>query len=355
MSALHQITAGFTRGDAIANEAMLLRGLFRDWGHSSDIFSETRRIHPELRKEVRDARELSSICRSDDVVLLHLSVGSMVNDLFAALPCRKAIMYHNITPPHFFHGVQEEIARHLVWGREQARALAGKAGVAMAVSKYNADELAAMGHADVRVLPLLLRPDSWRAAPDGRMLRFLDDGRVNVLFVGRCAPNKRIEDVLAAFHYFQKFVEPNSRLVHAGSYSGLERYHGVLLAQAHALQLANVVFTGAITQAELNACYAGSHVFLCMSEHEGFCIPLLEAMDHGLPVLAHAAAAIPETMDGAGVLFAEKRFDWVSETMGEVVRNRALREAIIEGQRGRMQRYMARDLAGELRLMLQQA
>ena len=355
MSAIHQISPGFTRGDAIANEAMVLRDLFRAWGMESDIFSEINCVLPELRRSVRDVRELSAGCRPDDVVLLHLSIGSMVNDVFKSLTCRKAILYHNITPACFFQGVHEETARRLAWGREQAAALAGHVDVVMAASQYNAAELNEMGYQTVQVLPILLDASMWREKPDRRMLELLQDGKVNVLFVGRCAPNKRIEDVLAAFHYFQKFVEPNSRLIHAGSYAGLERYHAMLLAQAHALQVSNVVFTGALTQAELNACYAGSHVFLCMSEHEGFCIPLLEAMDHGLPVLAHAAAAIPETMDGAGVLFAEKRFDWISETMGEIMRNRELREAIIAGQRSRMQRYMARDLAGELRLMLEQA
>lgn len=352
MTALHQITAGYTRGDAIANEARVLRGLFRSWGFESDIFSETRRILPELRRDARDVRDLAAACRPDDAALLHLSIGSMVNDAFAALPCRKAILYHNITPAHFFQGVQEEIARHLAWGREQARALAGRAGVVMAVSRYNAEELAGMGHAGIRVLPLLLDPAAWRETPDRRMLRFLADGKVNVLFVGRCAPNKRLEDLLAAFHYFQRFVEPNARLVHAGSYAGLERYHALLLAQAHALQIPEVVFTGSVTQAELNACYAGSHLFLCLSEHEGFCIPLLEAMAHGLPVFAHASAAIPETLDGAGVLFAEKRFDWIAETMGEVLRNDPLRQAIVAEQRRRLDRYLARDLAGELRQAL---
>ncbi len=352
MSALHQISAGYTRGDAIANEARVLKNLFRSWGFESDIFSDTSRVMPELRKEARDIRELSVACRSDDVVLLHLSIGSIVNDVFAQLSCRKAILYHNITPSHFFQGINQEIARHLVWGREQARALAGRAGVVMAVSRYNAEELAAMGYTNVHVLPLLLDTGLWRAPPDKRMLKHLKDGKVNVLFVGRCAPNKKIEDLLAAFHYFQRFVEPRSRFIHVGAYAGLERYHAMLLAKTRALQLKDVLFSGSLKQTELNACYDASHIFLCMSEHEGFCIPLLEAMAHAMPVLAHASAAVPETLDGAGVLFSEKRYDWIAETMGEIMRNDHLHRALVEEQRKRLNRYIARDLAVELRAAL---
>ncbi len=143
--AIHQITAGFQPGDAISNEARVLRRMFRSWGYDSDIFSETRKILPSLRHEARDLRAHHGQWKGDDVVLLHLSTGSAVNDHFAELPCRKVIRYHNITPPEFFAGTQEETARHLARGRQQAARLAGAADITTAVSRFNASDLEELG------------------------------------------------------------------------------------------------------------------------------------------------------------------------------------------------------------------
>jgi glycosyltransferase involved in cell wall biosynthesis len=188
----------------------------------------------------------------------------------------------------------------------------------MADSRFNAEEIAALGHANPQVLPLVLDFSMLRAKPDRRILRQYRDGMVNVLFVGRCAPNKRIEDLLNAFYYFQRYVQPASRLIHVGSYAGMEQYHALLLTRMRELQLKNVELVGSVRQDELNAYYEVSRAFLCLSDHEGFCIPLLEAMTHDVPVVAYAAGAVPETLDGAGVLVREKRYDLIAEVLGRV-------------------------------------
>ncbi|NLG35285.1 MAG: glycosyltransferase family 4 protein [Lentisphaerae bacterium] len=353
MRAIHQLVAGFANGDAISNEVRVMRGLFRSWGYESDIYSEQKRILPELRGEARDLAASRGDFREEDVVLLHLSIGSDVNDVFPGLPGRKAILYHNITPPDYFYGVQDQTAHMLARGREQARALAGSAAVVMADSRFNAEEIAAMGHADPQVLPLVLDFSMLRAKPDRRILRQYRDGMVNLLFVGRCAPNKKIEDLLNAFYYFQRYVQPASRLIHVGSYAGMEQYHALLLTRARELQLKNVELIGTVRQDELNAYYEVSRAFLCLSDHEGFCIPLLEAMTHDLPVVAYAAGAVPETLDGAGVLVREKRFDLIAEVLGRVTEDEPLRGALIQGQRERLARYERQDLAADLRRHLQ--
>lgn len=352
MSAIHQFTAGFTARDAISNEALVLRKVFRKWGVKSDIYSETRRILPELRSEALDVSEAAATIQPGDVVLLHLSIGSVMNEVFAALPCRKAILYHNITPREFFRGVNEPVARSLENGRKQARALAGVATVTMACSRFNAAELEAMGYRGVGVLPLMLDFDQLRLAPDRRMLRRLGDGKTNVLFVGRGVPNKRLEDVLTAFAFFQGGVQPDSRLILAGSYAGMERYHAMLKIQVRNLRLKDVEFVGALRQEELNAAYRAAGLFLCMSEHEGFCIPLIESLCFGVPVLAYATAAVPETLDGSGVLFREKRFPDVAEMMGRLTTDQALRQAMLARQHERFARYTAQDLEGSLRAQL---
>ena len=347
--AIHQLVAGFSHGDAISNEALVLRGIFRAWGFESEIFCEAKRILPELRDEARDLATHRDAFRPDDVALLHLSIGSVVNDLFPELPGRKAILYHNITPPEFFRGVQEQIAHLLARGLEQAHALHGAASVVLADSRFNAKQLTSWGYRGAQVFPLALDLAKLRERPDRATLKEYDDGLVNILFVGRCVPNKRLEDALAAFHYFQRYVEPASRFIHAGSFAGVEQYHALLLTMMRDLRLQNVDLIGSVRQDELNACYRSADLFLCMSEHEGFCIPLMESLVHDVPVLAYAAAAVPDTLDGAGVLFREKRFDLVAEMMGRLVRDPKLREAVLAGQRERLARFEQRDLSAELR------
>jgi len=341
--------AGFAKGDAISNEAALFRKIFRSWGHTSDIFCESRRIMPELRTDIGDVTEYVKKARHDDVVLLHLSIGSIVNDIFTRVPGRKAILYHNITPQSFFVPFQKQIARNLEKGREQMSKLAGAAGVIMADSRFNASELAEAGYRDVKQLPILLDSTNLCLPPDRKLLSQYGDGKINVVFVGRCVPNKKIEDVLQCFAYFQKTVEPRSRLILVGSYTGMERYFQLLTVMARDLRLDDTHFLGTLTQSRLNAIYRRASVFLCMSEHEGFCIPILESMINDVPVLAYSAAAVPETMAGAGVLFTEKRFEMVAEMIGQLTRNTKLRDNIIKGQRDRVASYHKRDLESELR------
>jgi len=352
MTAIYQLTAGFTRGDAISNEALVMRKIFRSWGYDSHIFCEPHRVLPEYRGQTYDSALAEKMIRPGDLAILHLSIGSAVNDTFAALDCRRAIIYHNMTPPHFFRGIQEQIARDLEWGRQQAKNLAGTAEVVMAVSRFNAEELESMGYRQVQVLPLLLDFPSLKSKPDRAVLRRFVDGKTNVIFVGRGVPNKRIEDLLCAFHYFQKTVEKNSRLIHAGSYTGLERYQALVQALARRLGIQNDVFAGSVSQAELNAFYESAHLFLCMSEHEGFCIPLIESMVHDVPVLAFAAGAVPETLDGAGILFRKKRWDNIAEMMDRMTKDSDLRAAIILKQQERLRRYESRNLADELKSFL---
>ncbi len=351
-TAIHQFVAGFSNGDAISNESRVLRGCFREWGFQSEIFCETKRILPELRQDAHDV----STCNPgpSDVVLLHLSIGSPVNEAFRALPCRKTLLYHNVTPPEYFRAINPQTADSLARGRDQVKALAGVAEINLADSHFNAQELEAFGYTDVHVLPLVLDLDRLVGAPDRRVKRQFGDGRTNILFVGRCVANKCIEDLIGTIAVYTKTVDSNARLIQVGSYAGSEPYYAFLLARCRELGLdAEVHLAGSVPQAKLNAYYEVANVFLSMSAHEGFCIPLLEAMVHDLPVIAHGTAAVPETLDGAGVVFKEKNFELVAETIGRVVSDAALRNAIIAGQRERLDRYRGRDLESELRQHLE--
>lgn len=350
MAAVHQLVAGFTLGDAISNHARSLREVFVSWGYESLIYAMPEFTHPKLKtSEVAgNARALQP--GPDDLVVLHLSIGSPVNNIFRDLSCRKAIIYHNVTPAHFFRASDPYLAKQLEAGRTEAASLAGVADVNLAVSAYNASELRDWGYRDVGVLPLLLDLD--RLQGDSLCpihLKAFKEPKTTICFVGRVAPNKCLEDLMCAFHYYIKYVNPNARFVHAGS-GGSRLYRNLLECLRHDLQLDDFHMLGRVSEERLRTLFQTADMFLCMSEHEGFCIPLLEAMKAGLPVMAYAAAAVPETMDGAGVLVNEKS-NWaaIAHMMDKLARPGSFRDAVIAKQNERLARYEATDLAGLMR------
>lgn len=350
---IHQIVAGFRSGDAISDEARLLQVLFKTHGYESPIYCARETTAARLRSAVSDLDTLSMQVKPADIALLHLSIGSRGNAIFRNLNCRRVVLYHNVTPAHFFERLNPSMAHVLEEGRKQAASLAGVAEINLADSAFNAAELEEMGFSNVRVLPLVLDTDFGSGPVDPSMqARLTVDGRKNILFVGRVAPNKRHDRLLQMFHHFQHYRVPHSRLVLAGSSNGQEAYKALLLGSVHALELNNVMFTEFLTDAELNACYAGADAFVCASEHEGFCAPLLEAMAWHAPVFALAEAAVPETLDGAGVLF--DRFDPVvmAETIHRVLSDETLKRAVLMRQCQRLATYRMRDVWAEVTSLL---
>ena len=352
MRSVYQFVAGFRSGDAISNATLQMRDVFRSWGCRTDILARPSSVAVDRRDDARDIDKAVPEITPDDVAVLHLSIGNPVNLVFRDLRCRKAIVYHNVTPAHYFRVLNSSIAADLEEGRRHLEMLAGAAELNVADSSYNAAEMTAAGYRDAKVLPLPIDLDSFIGGPtDPDTSASLDDGFYNVLFVGRLAPNKKLEDILTVMYYLVK-IEPKARFIHVGSRDGLEMYSGLLQAHANALGLTirNYRFMGSLPQKCLNACYASSHAFLCMSEHEGFCAPLVEAMLHKLPVLSLGSSAIPETMGGAGVLFGQPPdFPVIAETVAEVLHNQKLREEIIAKQNRRIEAFRNRDLAAEMR------
>jgi glycosyltransferase involved in cell wall biosynthesis len=183
---------------------------------------------------------------------------------------------------------------------------------------------------------------------DWMVVREFDDDWTNILFVGRVIANKKIEDVIRAFHAYHTRFNPKSRLIIAGIFSVFERYFESLTHLVGELGLSDVHFTGHISDAELIAYYEVADLFLCASEHEGFCVPLVEAFYKQVPVLAYAATAVPATMDGAGVLYEDKDPAHVAALMDAVLSNTDLQDAIVDGQLAAVSRLQARDFDGTL-------
>jgi glycosyltransferase involved in cell wall biosynthesis len=255
-------------------------------------------------------------------------------DEVAKLPQQKIVDYHNITPAHYFAGVNEHARRYSEIGRRQLAEYAKHAVLGIADSEYNRRELEELGYAKTAVVPILVDWSAFDAAPDAAVSRRLADERTSILVVGQLLPQKALHDVIPAFARYRE-GDPTARLYLVGSDRMSGDYTTKLRADVAALGLEDgVVFAGTVSPAELVAYYRGASVLLTLSDHEGFCIPLLEAMRNDLPIVAHAATAIPDTLGDAGVLLTDKSPEAVATALERVVRDAALRKRLVE--RGRV-------------------
>jgi len=336
IKAIHQWLPGFASGDAISNYAIALQKIIRTCDVSSEIFSPFRHISPNMRGLCKEWAGFSEYSSKDNIVIYHFSIGSEMSQAFSSITDKKVLIYHNITPDRYFKSVNDRKAAVLFQGREQLKALSGVPEITFADSEYNRLELAEWGYANTAVLPPLVDFNRLACRPDKKPLKRYKDSWVNFLFVGRIAPNKRIGDIIKVFYYYKNTINSKSRLFIVGSIVGMKRYYAWLKALALELGLMDIVFTGHVTESELSAYYTMADVFLCMSEHEGFGIPLLESMYFGVPVIAYNAAAVPYTLSGSGVLVKERNYAKIAELIDIVLRNDSLRIKVIEGQKKRL-------------------
>jgi glycosyltransferase involved in cell wall biosynthesis len=259
-----------------------------------------------------------------------------------------ALIYHNITPPEYFIGVHRTLARQTFRGRRELKAYADRCDLAMGDSEFNRADLEALGFPRTVVLPVvpdfshLDREPNWLAAGE------FDDAWTNILFVGRMIANKKIEDLIRWFHAYHTIFNPRSRLLLVGAQTQFERYVASLHQLVARLGTPHVHFVGHVSDEELVAFYDVADLFLCASEHEGFCVPLVEAFYKEVPVLAYAATAVPSTMDGAGVLFEDRDPVQVAQLIDAIVSDAALQDRIVDGQLAAVGRLRAKDFAGTL-------
>ena len=327
---VHQLVAALSYGDAIGNEALAIQGHLRRAGFESDIFAE--RVHPRMAHLARPLWEYGEVSSPETVCLFHFSIGSAAGRLIYHAPDRLVTIYHNITPADWFLGFHPHLAGLCHHGRRELAAFASRTELGLADSEFNRRELEAAGYLQTAVLPIVLDLDDYRRPASPVARRLYDDGRVNVLFVGRIIPNKRIEDLIGVFALYQRHVEPRSRLLLVGDYRGHERYYDRLQERVRRLGADEVVFTGHVDDDDLRSYYSAGDVFLCLSEHEGYCVPLIEAMAFGLPVIAYDAGAVAETLRGGGILLREKPPEVVAELLGRIHEDGALRATVLRTQ-----------------------
>ena len=327
MPALH-------RGDAIGDSARLMRDAFRRWGHAADVFALE--LDPDLEGDGLAWKGPTG--GASDTVILHYALPSPLTAALAAHPGRRVVLHHNITPPEFFTCWDRQMARICAIGRSELAALRDVVHLGLGDSEYNRQELEAAGFAPTGVLPIYLDFDRYREPPDPVLARILGDGRRNLLFVGRIAPNKRHDDLIRMAACWKRFISPDVRLLLVGKGPRRRGYADALQSLMYELGFtsAEVLFTGHVSHRELLACYAAAHVFVSMSEHEGFGVPLVEAMLMDVPILARGRAAVPHTLGAAGVQFDDEPLDEVAEMAYRLATDSGLRAGVIAGQRRRL-------------------
>ena len=344
--AIHQVLATLGYGDAIGHEVLGIQRVLRGAGYDSEIFVQT--ADHRLEELTQDYRDLPEASHPDNILIHHFSIGSRASRIAYALPDRMALVYHNITPPQYFVDVHKMLVKLCYLGRRELGFYKDRCDLALGDSEYNRQELEAIGFPVTGVLPVvpdfahLGRPANYMQA------RQYDDGWVNILFVGRIIPNKKIEDVIRFFHAYKQWFNPRSRLLLVGSHGGFEKYLSMVHQFIADIGATDVHFLGHVADEELTAYYELADVFLCASEHEGFCVPLVESFHMGVPVVAYAATAVPATMDGAGVLYTNKDPMHVAALVDAVVSDRGLQDRIVDGQYAALDRLASKDFGGTL-------
>lgn len=338
--AIHQFVPTLAPRDAIGAHALQVQALLREMGFRSELFAGEARA--ELARRARPYRRFG--WRRDhrrSWLLYQSSIGSPVADYLIGRPEPKVVNFHNVTPASLLEAWDPEVARNTVFAHHQLARLSPTTTVAIAVSEVNRAELADTGFRSTVVASPLIDLDSWSREMDlataDRLAAGRRGGGADLLFVGRVAPHKAQHDVIKALVAYRRTYDPQARLHLVGGPAS-PAYLLALRRFVSAQGLGEVVnITGSVSDAELVAYYASADVFVCCSDHEGFCVPLVEAMHHGLPIVAYGAAAVPETVGGAGVVLPAKGPAVVAAAVHRVIDDGALRARLAEASRTRLE------------------
>lgn len=335
MKLVHQLVHTLSYGDAISGEVLALQRCFNDLGLDSEIYSIN--LHPKLKGKAKSYKEFPvDFCGE---TILHYSLGSPLNDLYKNLTSSKrTLIYHNLTPSSWFLSVNPRIVEDIEVGAKELPDLCRLSSRLLADSNFNASELDRLGfQADVLELPI--DPQRWEEASNPGIANLVKNSPgTHLLHVGRLAPNKCIEDIIKTFYFLHHFIDKNSTLWLVGIDIDTEVYSFSLKRLVHELGLDQAVnFAGCMADSEVKALYENCSAYICMSEHEGFCVPLIEAMNFGLPILAYAASAVPDTLGDAGVLVHEKKHPEMAELIYEISVNLELRSKLIAAGKQRIE------------------
>ena len=343
MTEVHQFLSTFAGRDAIGMHTIRLRTLLRGAGFQSDIYALD--THDDVRHDAYEASTFRDRVPAgrDAWILYHFSIGSSLLDLVRALDVPLALDYHNITDAKYFWRWEPRAAARMLEGRRQLADVVPSVRFALADSRFNEQELVDLGCKRTAVAPILIDFADYDGTPDATLLarrrRARQAGGTDWLAVGRIAPNKCQHDIVLAFAAFRRLHDPLARLTLVGGQSAGE-YWRALHRLVRDLGIADAVtFTDVVSHAELLACYRTADVLLCLSEHEGFNVPVLESMHFDVPVVAYAAGAVPATVGDGGLLLTDKEPLVVASAVERLRSDPSLRTRLVDAGRRRVEHF----------------
>ena len=354
---LHQFVPNFAAGDAIGVHVRLTQQALRAAGWESEIFYDDAQAAVKKLGRHYSTWDRAVDGRNGDAwVLFQLSTGSRMTPFLLDQDVPFGVYFHNITPPRFFERWEPGAAENLRTALGEMRRLAPTARFAIANSTFSAGDLDAAGFSPTAVSPVLLDPKELAGSPNERLLQRLrretEGGGARWLFIGRAAPNKCQHDVIAAFAAYREVYDPRARLTLVGGRTSNVYYRSLELLADELGVGAAVDLTDTISHEEKLACYRAADAFVCLSEHEGFKVPVVEAMHFGIPVVAYASSAVPETVADAGLLLDDKDPFVVATAVDRVLRDDALRSELVEAGRRRADDFSLERTSAQLLVLL---
>lgn len=337
-SCVIQIVSSLNFGDAVGNDVLAIQRALKEDDFLTAIYAKS--ISPRIKEEDVYDLELLPELHAEDIVIYHFASADPYAEEIKNLPCKVVLRYHNITPPEFFHGFDKGTESITTAGKAQIEALAPYVDYGMIVSEFNSRDLREMGYTcPMEVVPILIPFSDYEQTPDEGVLKKYRDGKTNIVFVGRGAPNKKIEDVIAGFAEYKKDYDSDARLFLVGNYDVKGSYYKYLMERIEELGVSDVIFPGHITFKEILAYYKIANVFLCMSEHEGFCVPLVEAMFFSVPIVAYSSTAVPDTLGGTGILLESKDAHEVASAVHRVISDKEFAKKLVEQETNRLKDF----------------
>ncbi|HET6810448.1 MAG TPA: glycosyltransferase family 4 protein [Acidimicrobiales bacterium] len=351
VTAVHQFLPALLPGDAVGMHTLEMRRALQDAGFASEIFVEA--VHAELEGQARHFSEFPGFARGS-VLLYQLATGSVLADYVFSRPEPLVIDYHNLTPAEFFRAWDTDVANALGWGRAQLAHLAPRTSLGMADSAYNELELMELDYRRTAVVPILLDVEAMSADVDTDCLAALEkvkaEGGADLLFVGRLAPNKAQHELIKALVMYRRVYDPRARLRLIGR-PATDSYARALGRYATELGVADaVIIRERVSGGELSAHYRAADALVIVSEHEGFCVPVLEAMLHGTPIVARPSGAVAETLGRAGLTVTDRSPATVAAAVHRVVTDDALRRSLVAAGHERLAEF---DLARSRRRLIE--
>lgn len=351
---VEQFLPAYHYGDAIGNSANSFHRFLLEQGIQSRIIGLT--IDDRLQDEGVFFKDYKNNPTPDSLKILHFAIPSELTDFFLQVGGKKVMVYHNITPHEFFIDYSDHLVNFTYEGRKHLERLTECFDLSLPVSQYNARELLALNFKNVNVSPLMVNLGDYDTPHSQGYYNLLKDERKNIIFVGRITPNKKIEDLVKVLFFYKKYLSPSIRLIVAGNTQTLPKYfHAVRdLASRFYLSSDDILFTGHIPFEELLSIYRLGDIFLSMSEHEGFCLPLIESAYFQTPVVAYDAGAVAETLDGSGLVFKEKDYDRVAGLVEQALNDEPLKERLKQLQAQRIETYKENSKPDKLLALLEE-